>query len=306
MKIKRNCKNCDDEFYKEQREINAGAGVYCCRKCADIGHRLHKIASIKCKNCNKLFTTTEDRIKSGRGIYCSLICYREYKTKHGLTDEQRKRIQVATKIAMNSTEIQEKVKRGMANPIVRKNLSEKSTKQMALLKSDPIKFERFCAKQSLIKTLAWKKLSKKEKQRRTLVLRERGLSTHLNLLKTDMEYRKNYFNSWNSSAKSRNTKPERLVKFILDNNKIIYEFQYQLDNKSFDFYIPEKNLLIEVDGVYWHSKNLRKNEMNAMQIRHHHNDIIKNKLAKKSNYNIIRVWEDEIDECELIKRIHDI
>ena len=63
--------------------------------------------------------------------------------------------------------------------------------------------------------------------------------------------------------------------------------------KLYDFYIPSNNTLIEVDGVYWHGKNKKLNELNKTQLKNHKNDKIKTRLAKKHGYNLIRIWEDE-------------
>ena len=38
--------------------------------------------------------------------------------------------------------------------------------------------------------------------------------------------------------------------------------------------------------------------------RHNIRDIAKNKLAKDKNYNLIRIWEDEIKESSLLKGIN--
>lgn len=68
-----------------------------------------------CKNCDTPFETYQHRIDVGRGIYCCLKCYREYKNKFGLTDDQKKRVKDATKKAMNTIEIRQKVINGMSS-----------------------------------------------------------------------------------------------------------------------------------------------------------------------------------------------
>ena len=46
---------------------------------------------------------------------------------------------------------------------------------------------------------------------------------------------------------------ELIVKKYLDEHKIKYEFQYNLDNLFYpDFYFPQFNMIIEVQGDYWH------------------------------------------------------
>lgn len=97
----------------------------------------------------------------------------------------------------------------------------------------------------------------------------------------------------------KNTKPEILFKEILNEIGISYVFQKPIPwkrgwKKWYDFYIPEFNLLIEVDGIYWHGKNLIYDHLNAQQIQTRDNDILKNKLAFTSGFNLERIWEDDV------------
>ena len=61
-------------------------------------------------------------------------------------------------------------------------------------------------------------------------------------------------------GKTTDTKPELRFKFILDKFNILYEHPYEvnLENRiaSVDFYLPEKDLLVEIDGEYWHPNKL--------------------------------------------------
>jgi very-short-patch-repair endonuclease len=76
---------------------------------------------------------------------------------------------------------------------------------------------------------------------------------------------------------------------------ILYEKQYSVDGRCFDFYIPSKNLLIEVDGIYWHGRNIGDDKLNVDQANSRRNDKYKNELAIRKGYNLLRVWEDELD-----------
>jgi very-short-patch-repair endonuclease len=79
------------------------------------------------------------------------------------------------------------------------------------------------------------------------------------------------------------------------------QYNFELSGKFYDFYIPEKHLLIEVDGIYWHGRNIKN--LNETQKRIRINDWTKNILARVSGYKLIRFWEDEIGECNVSKRI---
>lgn len=103
------------------------------------------------------------------------------------------------------------------------------------------------------------------------------------------------------NKKNKISKPEKRLGLILHKLGISFISSFLIKNKVFDFYIPSKNLLIEVDGVYWHSKN--KQKLNDIQKKNVENDNIKNKLAKDMGYNLIRIWEDEIEENYVSKYI---
>lgn len=57
----------------------------------------------------------------------------------------------------------------------------------------------------------------------------------------------------------------------------------------YDFYISDINLLIEFDGVYWHS-------LKEVKLR----DIKKTKYAKNNGYNLLRFNEKNLDNFENI------
>jgi len=52
---------------------------------------------------------------------------------------------------------------------------------------------------------------------------------------------------------------------VLTGLGIEFTHQFHLDGFDYDFYIPAKNLLIEVDGDYWHGNPNKFPELNAMQ-----------------------------------------
>jgi very-short-patch-repair endonuclease len=60
--------------------------------------------------------------------------------------------------------------------------------------------------------------------------------------------------------------------------------------KEYDFYIPSLNLLLEIDGEYWHSlpKNVK-------------NDKYKDELAKIAGYKLLRIPE-KLVLVDLIKK----
>lgn len=90
------------------------------------------------------------------------------------------------------------------------------------------------------------------------------------------------------------TAPEKMFMSILEELEIEYETQKIVGGKIYDFFIPSKNILIEVDGDYWHGKDKELKEMSLIQKKAFYNDIRKNAIAKNNGYQIERVWEEEI------------
>jgi very-short-patch-repair endonuclease len=93
----------------------------------------------------------------------------------------------------------------------------------------------------------------------------------------------------NNVQKKKDSKLELDFKKFLNTNNIYYEHQYIINDDlytgswTYDFYIPSLNLLVEMDGEYWHKKPETINR-----------DIIKNKLAKKFNFLLLRISDSDI------------
>lgn len=83
---------------------------------------------------------------------------------------------------------------------------------------------------------------------------------------------------------------------MLNELKIVFETQKIVQGKIFDFYIPEKNTIIELDGDYWHGYNVPLNERNHIQRKAYFNDRRKDTIAKGLGYDLIRIWEHELDD----------
>ena len=114
---------------------------------------------------------------------------------------------------------------------------------------------------------------------------------------------------------------EKRIGYILDNLYIKFETQFLINKFSYDYHIKDVNLLIEVNGDFWH----------ANPIKYLPDDILphpksigvkakdlwlkdkrKNELAIKNGFNIITIWEAEIKnlndielELFLLKKINE-
>lgn len=92
-------------------------------------------------------------------------------------------------------------------------------------------------------------------------------------------------------------KLEKIVADELDRAKIPYYFQYFITEdgvcKSYDFKIKTKPLIIEVDGDFWHGNpNQSNHHIHVNKTRK--NDKLKDEIAMKRGYKVIRLWESDI------------
>lgn len=91
---------------------------------------------------------------------------------------------------------------------------------------------------------------------------------------------------------------EKFAKEFLD--KMGYDYIYQFKAESigryYDFYIRSANVLIEVDGDYFHSYGLVEEEMSSMQKHNKWVDKQKDKWAAEHGILLIRIWEHDINK----------
>ena len=121
--------------------------------------------------------------------------------------------------------------------------------------------------------------------------------------------------------KMSNTAIENIIKQgKVKRSKLEYKFETLLElleinfipsyyikgiRKIYDFYLPDHNILIEVDGDFWHCNPInhltpvcKSQEINLI------NDEFKNKWAKDNGYKLLRFWEDDINnDIKSVKQI---
>lgn len=101
---------------------------------------------------------------------------------------------------------------------------------------------------------------------------------------------------------------EKAFSKILDSLNIKYKSNfYAKEIKAFyDFRLPLTNLIIEVDGDFWHCNPDSKfnTPKYKSQIKNLERDKEKNKWAKDNGYKLLRFWENDINNnIEKIKQI---
>jgi very-short-patch-repair endonuclease len=95
---------------------------------------------------------------------------------------------------------------------------------------------------------------------------------------------------------------------ILDILGYQYQHSYYIPDikKIYDFYLPDYNTFIEIDGDFWHCNpdtkfaipECKSQELNLI------NDQFKNEWAVNNGYKIIRIWENDIkNNIQQVKQI---
>jgi very-short-patch-repair endonuclease len=99
-------------------------------------------------------------------------------------------------------------------------------------------------------------------------------------------------------GKFKQTKSRPHIAFaeILKQLNISYEEEKQLEYWSFDFYLPDYNIYIEVDGDYFHSnpKIYPNGPKTKTQKINYARDISKNKYCQTNHIQLLRFWESDI------------
>ena len=100
-------------------------------------------------------------------------------------------------------------------------------------------------------------------------------------------------------AMNRTSRQEKeVIKFLEDNysGRILLSDNIVLEGKELDIYLPDENLAIEYNGLYWHSEEGSRGKCD----RHYH----KNKTMKcrDKNIQLIHIFENEwVENSDIIK-----
>lgn len=90
------------------------------------------------------------------------------------------------------------------------------------------------------------------------------------------------------SKENFQSRPEFEIKNFIESYGFTVLQSYRLSNKELDLYIPEKQLAIEYNGLYWHSSN---SILDDKKISKKHID--KTELCEKNNISLLHIFEDE-------------
>ena len=78
--------------------------------------------------------------------------------------------------------------------------------------------------------------------------------------------------------------------------KYVRQYEAKEIGRFYDFFCPDANVIIEVDGDYYHSYGLTYEEKNPMQKRNQWVDKVKDEWALSHGIPILRIWEHDIHD----------
>lgn len=101
------------------------------------------------------------------------------------------------------------------------------------------------------------------------------------------------------------TKPELVLYDILKDIGVAHEIQHLLANKfCVDSFIPDKNLVIQADGDYWHGNPKKFPVLDKRQSRKVALDKSQDAYLKKMGLSVLRLWESQLmkdrEGCKLL------
>lgn len=96
----------------------------------------------------------------------------------------------------------------------------------------------------------------------------------------------------------KKNKIEKATEEFLIKHNVPIVYSFILEKYQYDFIVKDKNILIEVQGDYWHAnpKIYKKGPIFKSQKEKVKNDKLKARLAKAKGYTILYIWESDIKQ----------
>ena len=134
-----------------------------------------------------------------------------------------------------------------------------------------------------------------ESKRKLSISQKKRYEDNPKLKENASKRRSNWLKTKLSNKKS---KIESKFETILELIDLNFTCQYEYKHRLFDFYLKDFNVLIEVDGDFYHcNPNTKHGEIiYETQKMTKQNDDYKNNLCINNNITLIRYWEKDINE----------
>lgn len=267
----------------EQKSLTCS--IECAAKLRETG------TDIVCDNCGKVFHRRQNHIDRGsKNKFCSVQCQNEYRTKEA--HEYRKCEMCRTEFYCLKTSTQ-------------RFCSQRcnSDWQKTLIGTDNPKFKSvlttcdYCHKEIYVKRYRMAQMNYhfcSTECRQAWFAEEYSQGEDY---KEMCRIRGAYLMSLRGDEDDKvNSKPQKIVNAMLDEMSVKYEREKQFVYYSVDNFLPDKNLIIEIQGDYWHCNPIKYTEkISDMQLKNIRKDKAKHTYIKNYyNIEILYLWEKDV------------
>jgi len=287
--MEKQCEICSENYKARRKEQK-----YCSVECQHKSYRQPKVEKVSttCNFCNNEFYVLPNKLLNGFGKYCCRECKDEHQKfiysgtnnpTYGLkqSEEQKKKTSIRTKKLWETEEYRNKIKDGISKFIM-KNGYHPGTNEESKIKRKETMVERYGVSHNWIGNYGERICDK----------------TTLDLYgKTATQMLIDYSHYYN-----KKTDIENAFEKILEELEIPFQCKFRIYDKEkvnfwfreYDFLILNTNILIEVDGDYWHgNKNIFENLSDfqkSVQVK----DEEKKNFANVKGYEVVRFWGSDV------------
>lgn len=285
---KQSCKNptCKSTFFVFPSET--GRKLYCSRKCRSEHHWSGtELFKKPCKNptCSAIISR-KFQSKLDRVHYCSDECKKSHKKCMLQKFVESFCSACGETITSKRQPCGKLVARTMCDECLKADKIRVANEQLRVIRERYEVDDQFRKKIKAARKLQGKEMRKKHERE--------GLSPAW------INWYKNF------SSAGRSSIEDSVVAFLKEKVKTL-ERWYQISNMFVDIYIPEKNLVIECQGDYWHMNPAKygpkdyNTTINRTAEQQWEKDRRRRKFMERAGYNVVELWESEIKRGDYSK-----
>jgi very-short-patch-repair endonuclease len=301
--MEKQCEICYKNYKPRKKEQK-----FCSVECQYESYRKPKIEKVltTCNFCGVEFSTLPNRLLTGKDKYCCRECKDRHQVyiysgsnnpTYGLkqSEEQKNNTSIRTKKLWENEEYRNKVKNGVSK-FIKKNGYFPGTDENSKRKRRQTMVERYSIPHNWVG-----KYGERDCDKTTLDIYG----------KTSVQMLIDYSHYYN-----KKTDIEKIFEIMLEELEIPFQSKFRLYDKEkvdfwfkeYDFLILDTNILIEVDGDYWHGNEEIFEELTNFQKSVQVNDNIKEKFANTKGYYVVRFWGSDVkkNSQEVKNRIKEI
>ena len=287
--MEKECEICGKNYEYRRKEQK-----YCSVECQHQSYRKPKIEKVItiCNFCDEEFFILPNKLLTGKGKYCSRWCKDNhqkiiysgtnnpvYGSEH--TEEWKKNASIRVKKLWQSDDYKGKIKDGI-NKFVENNGYHPGTSYTSINNRKKTMIDRYGVTHNWVGKYGERNCDK----------------TTLNLYgKTATQMLIDYSHYYN-----KKTDIEKMFEIMLEELEIPFQCKYRIYDKEkvnfwyreYDFLILNTNVLIEVDGDYWHGNKNIFEDLSDFQKSVQVNDEIKENFANTKGYEVVRFWGSDV------------